>query len=139
MVRSALRGRDYRNLLAVAAHAELHDPLDECKKRVVAPHPDIGAGVEVRPALANQDVAGDYPLAAEALDSQTLRVGIPPVAGRAGTLFGRKQLQIEIEHSRAIVAEPAQKAMTFAPARPRRGLRGPDDGRKDGNGGKLGR
>ena len=48
---------------------------------------DPGAGVEVRAALADDDLAGLDDLAAEALDAEVLGVGVAPVARRGCALF----------------------------------------------------
>jgi len=61
--------------LAVATVAlELHDAVDQRKQGEVAAEADVLAGVEVRSALPNEDVAGADGLAVEALDSATLGV-----------------------------------------------------------------
>jgi hypothetical protein len=48
---------------------------------------DIAAGMVLRAALANDDVAGDHLLAAELLDAETAPVGIAAVAGRTACLL----------------------------------------------------
>ena len=62
-------------------------PGCECEQRVVAATADVGAGVEVRAALADDDLAGEDLLAAEALHAQSLSVGVTTVAGGACALF----------------------------------------------------
>ena len=74
------------------------------------PIPTLVARIELRAALANDDVSGDHPLAAEALDAEPLGVGVAAVTGRAGALFRGEKLQVEVEHSRAIVPKATQKA-----------------------------
>ena len=89
-----LRGRQHRDVLAVAAGAEGDDPVREGKERVIAAQADVRARIEARSALAHYNVSGDYSLSAEALDAQALSVGVTPVPGRAGTLFRGKKLKI---------------------------------------------
>lgn len=108
--RSALgRGND-RNALAFAARAELDDPIGQCKKRMVPADSDVRSGIEARAALAYDNVPRDHPLAAEALNAEALSVRVAPVAGRTGALLGRKELEIELKHSRDIVAEADENA-----------------------------
>ena len=52
-------------------------------QRVVAAHPDVGAGVILRTALAHDDVAREHLLAAEALDAESFRLRIAAVPGAA--------------------------------------------------------
>src|SRR5206468_7371884 len=67
--------------LALALRAELHGTGLEGEQGVVATAADVGAGVEVRAALTDDDLAGLDDLAAEALHAETLRVGVTTVAG----------------------------------------------------------
>src|SRR5581483_1878494 len=83
----ALCCRDDRDALAIAPAAELEDAVDEGKERVVAADPEVGAGIEARPTLAYENVAGNHPLAAKALDAEALGIRIPPVASRTGALL----------------------------------------------------
>ena len=55
--------------------------------RVVATSADVGAGVEVRAALTDDDFAGEDLLAAEALHAEALCVGVTTVTGGACALF----------------------------------------------------
>src|SRR6188768_4292075 len=87
----SLRGsgarRDDVDGLATALLAELHRTRDEREQRVVAATADAVAGVEVRAALADEDLAGLDGLAAEALDAEVLGVAVATVAGRGRTLL----------------------------------------------------
>src|SRR6478736_3249255 len=87
----SLRGgglrRDDIDGLAAALLAELHRTRDEREQRVVAATADAVAGVEVRAALADEDLAGVDGLAAEALDAEVLGVAVATVAGRGRTLL----------------------------------------------------
>ena len=69
-----IRGATYRL-------AQLTD--EERARGVVAAAADAVTGVEVRAALTDDDLAGAHLLAAEALDAESLCVGIAPVP-RAG-------------------------------------------------------
>src|SRR3954468_7157251 len=67
--------------------AELHVAGDQRKQGVVAATTDAGAGVEVRAALADDDLAGVDQLAAVPLHAEALGVGVPTVLGRGRTLL----------------------------------------------------
>src|SRR5690349_15048401 len=54
---------------------------------VVAAHADVDAGMELRAALAHQDVAGDDALAAELLEAEALGLRIAAVTGTAACFF----------------------------------------------------
>src|SRR4051812_9851918 len=66
---------------AAAAGAELHRTGREGEQRVVATAADVLAGVEVGPALADDDLAGTDDLAAVPLDAEPLGVGVAAVLG----------------------------------------------------------
>jgi hypothetical protein len=66
--------------LAAAPGAELDRACAQREERVVAAPPDIEAGVELRAALPDQDLARVDGLAAEPLDAQPLGVGVAAVA-----------------------------------------------------------
>ena len=72
---------------AVAAGAEPDVAGGLGEQGVVVAAADVGAGVEVGAALADEDLAGLDELAAEALDAQALGVRVATVAGGAETLF----------------------------------------------------
>ena len=57
------------------------------EQRVVATAADVGAGVEVRAAQTDDDLAGEDLLAAEALHAEALRVGVTTVLGARSTLL----------------------------------------------------
>src|SRR5580700_3938401 len=99
VVAGASAGRDDVDMLAVPRGGEADLTLDDREDRVVLAHHDADAGIELRPALADDDVARHDRLAAEALHTQTLRVRVAPVPRGTGTFFGREQLQIELEHN----------------------------------------
>src|SRR6188508_1249809 len=72
---------------APAAGAELDGALGEREQGVVTAAPDVDAGVEVGPALADDDLAGVDDLAAEALDAEALCVAVAAVLAGAETLL----------------------------------------------------
>ena len=67
--------------------AELHRTGLEREQGVVATATDVRAGVEVRAALADDDLARADDLAAEALHAEALRVRVTTVASGARSLF----------------------------------------------------
>ena len=93
------------HVLAIAVRGEFDDAVREREERVILPDADVLPGVKPRAALADENVAREHLLAAELLDAQTLRVGIAPVARGARALLGRKELEVEKEHSRHTIAE----------------------------------
>ena len=67
--------------------AELDRTGREGEQSVVAATADVGAGVEVGAALADDDLACADDLAAEALHAEALCVRVTTVAGGACALF----------------------------------------------------
>src|SRR5699024_3343013 len=59
---------------APLAGAELHGAGSQSEEGVVSSTADVGSGVELGSALADEDLAGLDGLAAEALDAEVLRV-----------------------------------------------------------------
>src|SRR4051812_39898534 len=78
------RGDD---VYAAAFAVEENLAIDQCEERVIFALTDAFAGVEFGAELADDDVAGDDFLSAEALYAAALTVGIPTVAARALTFF----------------------------------------------------
>jgi len=73
--------RPYANLLAKLAQTlEAHDTVRRCEKRIVAAYAYIMARMDMRPALAHQDIAGEHKLAVGPLDPEALAVAVAPVA-----------------------------------------------------------
>src|SRR6516162_7261121 len=62
---------------------ELHHASDLGEESVVLAPTDVGARLQFGAALAHDDAAAGYQLAAEDLDAEPLRVGIAPVFGTA--------------------------------------------------------
>src|SRR2546421_11437473 len=79
--------RDDVDDAATATRTELDRTSGEREQRVVAATADVDAGVEVSATLANDDLAGADDLAAEALDAETLGVGVATVTGGRCTLL----------------------------------------------------
>src|SRR6478752_2921896 len=74
------RRREHVHLdLAAGAGAEADHAVDRGEQRVVAAETDVLAGVHLGAALADQNIARQDLLAAEALHAQPLAVGIAAV------------------------------------------------------------
>src|ERR1022692_3081634 len=82
-----LRERDDADRAPAPPRAELDLARHQGEQGVVAAAADADARVEVRAALAHQDLAGVDDLAAETLHAEPLGVGVTPVpAGRRALL-----------------------------------------------------
>lgn len=79
-------------MLTISASREGNLSVHGREDRVIFADADTDAGIELRPALANENVPSQDLLAAEALDAEALSVGISPVAGGSAALLGRKKL-----------------------------------------------
>src|SRR6476659_6575920 len=79
--------RQHADGLATLLGAEGDRTADEREQRVVAAAADAVTGVEVRAALADDDLARADQLAAEALDTQALGVAVATVARRGRALL----------------------------------------------------
>ena len=71
---------------------------DRGEQGVIAALAHVDAGVDVRAALADQDIAGQHELTVGALDAQTLGLGITAVAGGTHALFMGEKLQTYFQH-----------------------------------------
>src|SRR5580704_3234264 len=80
-------GRDDVDCPATAERGKLHLPADQREQRVVAATADAVAGVEVRAALADDDLARVHDLAAVTLDAEALGLGVAAVAAGRGALL----------------------------------------------------
>src|SRR3954449_9227826 len=80
-------GRLDRDHATPAALAELHDPRALGEDRVVLADPDPGAGMELRAALAHDDLAAGHGLAGEDLHAEPLGVRVAAVAAGAEPLL----------------------------------------------------
>src|SRR5687768_14137067 len=80
--RSHSVARLHRNVgAAAAAVLEIHAAVGLGEQSMVLADADIGAGVELGAALADQDVAGEHFFRAELLDAEAPAGGIATVAG----------------------------------------------------------
>ncbi len=77
----------YRDHATLALGLELYNTVDCGEQGVVASDTDVGSGVELRAALAHEDVTGFYELAAEALNAQALSIRVATVLCGATTFF----------------------------------------------------
>src|SRR4051812_11130456 len=80
-----VRAGNYVYTAAFAVEDDL--AVDEGEQGVIIALADAFAGVELGAQLTDDDVAGDYFLAAETLDAAALTVGIATVAAGALTFF----------------------------------------------------
>ena len=67
-------------IAALAVVLELHDAVDESVDREISSKTDIAAGVPLRAALADDDVAGNDLLAAELLHAAVLWIAVASVS-----------------------------------------------------------
>jgi hypothetical protein len=94
-----LFGLVYGDLFAIAAEPlETDLSVDKGKKCVVASDTDVRAGMDLRSALADENVAGEYELAVGALRTESFGLGITAVAGGTDALFVGKELQAYVKH-----------------------------------------
>src|SRR5690625_3598600 len=80
-------GSDHADRLAAALGAELDGAGRQGEQGVVLAAADVVTGMELRAALADEDLARVDELAAETLDAEALRVGVAAVPGGAVTLL----------------------------------------------------
>ena len=73
--------------LALHATREVDATVAQSEQRVVLATTDVFAGMELRAALTNDDVAGDDVLATEALHAKSLGMRVAAVTGGAKTFF----------------------------------------------------
>jgi len=66
---------------------EYHLPVYQGKKGVISAHADIGAGMELRSMLADNDISRNHVLAAKPFDSKALTSGIASVPRTSNTFF----------------------------------------------------
>jgi SAM-dependent methyltransferase len=72
--------------LAAPAGTEFDDPIRQGEQRVVSATAHVHPGVDARSALAHDDGAGRDARPVEHLDTQSLGLRVPPVAGGAAAL-----------------------------------------------------
>lgn len=87
------------DLFAVFAHSlELHFAVDFRKQGVVGTSAYILAGVNVRAALFDEDVARQNELTVRTLYAESFGFGVTTVFGRAHTFFMREKLNVNLKH-----------------------------------------
>lgn len=87
------------DLFAVSAHAlKLHFAVNQGKQRIIRTTANVVAGVDVRAALLDEDVARKDKLAVRPLRAKALGLGITAVTGGAHSLFMCEQLQVYFKH-----------------------------------------
>src|SRR5205807_5416628 len=93
------------------------------EERVVPADTDVGAGLEARTALPDQDRTGGHLLAAEFLHAEALRFTVAAVARTANSLFVSHCFPT-LPLSRSRLPSPRARRLTPRPApRPRAPLR----------------
>ena len=97
-LRFGLVGVDADGLLARVAGLEADDAVDLGEQRIILADADVGAGMEVRTALANKNVAREDELTVRALRPETLALAVSAVTGRTDAFFMCEQLQIHLKH-----------------------------------------
>ena len=78
---SGLHGNNRDNLAVFLGSPELDLAMDCCKNRVILADADAGSGVPGGAALADDDIAGNDILTAEAFHAKTATCSIATVAG----------------------------------------------------------
>src|SRR5581483_5325460 len=86
---------DDRDRAAIAAAAELGDPVTDGEDRVVLADRGAGPGPELRAALADHDLAGAHGLAREDLHAEELRVRVAAVLRRPHAFLVRHLLLLQ--------------------------------------------
>ena len=66
---------------------EFDDAVTQCIQRVILAHTDILAGIVLRAALTNDDVASNGGLSTEKFHSESLTSGLTTVLGTTNTFF----------------------------------------------------
>ena len=96
--RSGVHGINADLLLVAAQSLETHNAVFEGEQGVIAADAHVQAGMDVRAALADDDVTGQRKLTIGALAAQTLAFAVAAVTGRAHTFFMGEKLKIQLQH-----------------------------------------
>ena len=72
--------RDSNDVYFAIVLAELHHPIGQCEKRIVIADTNVASRVKFSPALADDDSASIYLLAAVDLDTAHLRIAVTSVS-----------------------------------------------------------
>ena len=82
------RFRVHAHLLAKFVLAlKLDHAIDLGKERIIASLAHVHSGMDLGPALTNDDRAGEDLLACVTLHAQVLRIAVPSIPGTADTFF----------------------------------------------------
>ena len=90
-----LVGRDKDLLLAAGNTDKMHRAVAESKQGVIRATANVDAGMDVRAALTNQNVASNASLTVCFLHAKTLGLGVTTVLRGANALLMSEKLQIE--------------------------------------------
>ena len=94
-----LLGGINRNLLTILAQTlEADNTVGLGKQRVIAADTDVGAGVDVGAALADQDVAGQDVLTIGTLGPKALGLAVTAVLGGTDALLVGEELKTNVHH-----------------------------------------
>ena len=80
-------GKDRDEGLAFFLLLEFDDAITQCIQSVILAHTDVLAGIVLRAALTNDDVASDGGLSTEKFHSESLTSGLTTVLGTTYTFF----------------------------------------------------
>ena len=94
-----LGGVDGDLLTVLAQTLETDNAVGLGKQSMVGTHTDVGTGMDVGAALANQNVAGENELTVSALGAKALGLGVTAVLGGAHTFFMSEELKTDVHHN----------------------------------------
>ena len=80
-------GKDRDEGLAFFLLLEFDDAVTQCIQRVILAHTDVLAGIVLRAALTNDDVASNSGLSTEKFHSESLTSGLTTVLRTTNTFF----------------------------------------------------
>jgi len=87
------------DVLPIARGGERNPTRSRGKEGAVTPHADVLPRIHGRTVLPNEDIASDHGLAAEALDPETLGIGVATVPGGTAALLRGEELKIKSKHA----------------------------------------
>ena len=94
----------YGNLFPVLAQTLKADNAAGLgKQSIVAAAADVDAGMDVGPALTDEDIASQNMLAVGTLGPEALALGITAVLGRTDALLMGEELQTNVHHVRCAI------------------------------------
>ena len=78
----------YADFLTFLVEAfKCHNTINQCKKRTIPSHANIGTGMKFGAALTDGDITRTYGLTTVALDTHALTARIPAILGASHSLF----------------------------------------------------